>query len=167
MKLSLLAAALVAIALTACDRPKQALPENSDIWNQNRGGNHVGSGTERNPERTNGRSSGSHGEDEFAAQAVLPGSRLMAMATPCHPAKAPFRRPLGTIALKKAILRDGFFVAHVRAKRWSLVHAEDRQYCRFNARSQPHRSDKRRLPISGSLKHDLVLSYNYDLSPTF
>ena len=29
MKLSLLAAALVAIALTACDRPKQALPENS------------------------------------------------------------------------------------------------------------------------------------------
>ena len=59
MKLSLLAAALVAIALTACDRPKQALPENSTTYGtRTEEGSTLDQNTERNPERTNRRRSG-------------------------------------------------------------------------------------------------------------
>ncbi len=91
MKLSLLAAALVAIALTACDRPKQALPENSTTYGtRTEEGYHVGSRTERNPERTNRRRSGSaEGEDEFAGQAVLPGHALDGNGNPLPPGKSP------------------------------------------------------------------------------
>ena len=69
MKLSLLAAALVAIALTACDRPKQALPENSTS------------------EQT--AAAPAEGEDEFAGQAVLPGHALDGNGNPLPPGKSP------------------------------------------------------------------------------
>ena len=46
MKLSLIAAALVALTLTACDRPKQALPENSTSY-----GTRLEEGTTLNEER--------------------------------------------------------------------------------------------------------------------
>ena len=78
MKYSLLAAALVAISLTACDRPKQALPENSTTY-----GTRTEEGTTLDQERA-----GTPGEKTAAApapngprkilsgQAVLPGHAL-------------------------------------------------------------------------------------------
>ena len=78
MKLSLLAAALVALTLTACDRPKQALPENSTSY-----GTRTEEGTTMDQERA---ASGTPKADTSAAApaeeedltgpAVLPGHAL-------------------------------------------------------------------------------------------
>lgn len=78
MKLSLLAAALVALTLTACDRPKQALPENSTTY-----GTRTEEGTTMDEERAASgaapadKSAAAPGdEDEYSGQAVLPGHAL-------------------------------------------------------------------------------------------
>ena len=77
MKLSLLAAALMALALTACDRPKQALPENSTTY-----GTRTEEGTTMDEERaasgkpTEHAAAAADGEDEYSGQAVLPGHAL-------------------------------------------------------------------------------------------
>jgi hypothetical protein len=76
MKLSLLAAALMALALTACDRPKQALPENSTSY-----GTRTEEGTTMDEERAaagtpKDQTAAADGEDEFSGQAVLPGHAL-------------------------------------------------------------------------------------------
>jgi hypothetical protein len=76
MKLSLLAAALMALALTACDRPKQALPENSTSY-----GTRTEEGTTMDQERAaagtpKDQTAAADGEDEFSGQAVLPGHAL-------------------------------------------------------------------------------------------
>ncbi|HVW65798.1 MAG TPA: hypothetical protein VHB01_12375 [Nitrosospira sp.] len=76
MKLSLLAAILVALTLTACNRPKQALPENSTTY-----GTRTEEGTTLDQER--GSAPGDKAaaaapadEDEYSGQAVLPGHAL-------------------------------------------------------------------------------------------
>lgn len=77
MKLSLLAAALMALALTACDRPKQALPENSTTY-----GTRTEEGTTMDEERAAAGTPAEHtaaaadGEDEYSGQATLPGHAL-------------------------------------------------------------------------------------------
>jgi hypothetical protein len=76
MKLSLLAAALMALALTACDRPKQALPENSTTY-----GTRTEEGTTMDQERAAAgtpkeETAAADGEDEYSGQAVLPGHAL-------------------------------------------------------------------------------------------
>ncbi|MEO8991917.1 MAG: hypothetical protein ABI284_01865 [Nitrosospira sp.] len=77
MKLSLLAAALMALALTACDRPKQALPENSTTY-----GTRTEEGTTMDEERAASGTPAEHtaaaadDEDEYSGQAVLPGHAL-------------------------------------------------------------------------------------------
>jgi hypothetical protein len=75
MKFSLLAAALVALTLTACDRPKQALPENSTTY-----GTRTEEGTTMDEERaaagTPKEEQAAAGEDEYSGQAVLPGHAL-------------------------------------------------------------------------------------------
>lgn len=81
MKYSLLAAALVALSLTACGKPKQALPENSTTY-----GTRTEEGTTLDQERaaatpaapsdkTAAAAPGAE-EDEFSGQAVLPGHAL-------------------------------------------------------------------------------------------
>lgn len=73
MKLSLLAAALVALTLTACDRPKQAAPENSTTY-----GTRTEEGTTMDQERAAaGKTAAApEGEDEYSGKAVLPGHAL-------------------------------------------------------------------------------------------
>lgn len=77
MKLSLLAAALVALTLTACDRPKQALPENSTSY-----GTRTEEGTTMDEERAASgtpkeeKAAAAADEDEYSGQAVLPGHAL-------------------------------------------------------------------------------------------
>jgi hypothetical protein len=74
MKFSLLAAALVALTLTACDRPKQALPENSTTY-----GTRTEEGTTMDQERAAAgtpKEELAAGEDEYSGQAVLPGHAL-------------------------------------------------------------------------------------------
>ncbi|SCY34549.1 hypothetical protein [Nitrosospira sp. Nsp13] len=77
MKLSLLAAALVALTLTACDRPKQALPENSTTY-----GTRTEEGTTMDQERAAAgtpkeeKAAAAEDEDEYSGQAVLPGHAL-------------------------------------------------------------------------------------------
>ena len=74
MKFSLLAAALVALTLTACDRPKQALPENSTTY-----GTRTEEGTTMDQERAAAgtpKEEQAAGEDEYTGQAVLPGHAL-------------------------------------------------------------------------------------------
>lgn len=77
MKLSLLAAALVALTLTACDRPKQALPENSTTY-----GTRTEEGTTMDQERAAAgtpkeeKAAAADDEDEYSGQAVLPGHAL-------------------------------------------------------------------------------------------
>jgi len=79
MKYSLLAAALVAISLTACDRPKQALPENSTTY-----GTRTEEGKTLDQERSGSASTPADKtaaapnkeEDEYSGQAVLPGHAL-------------------------------------------------------------------------------------------
>ena len=88
MKLSFLAAALVAIALTACDRPKQALPENSTTY-----GTRLEEGTTLDQERKGTPSeqtaTAPAGEDEFSGQGVLPGHALDGNGNPLPPGKSP------------------------------------------------------------------------------
>jgi len=74
MKLSLLAAALMALALTACDRPKQALPENSTSY-----GTRTEEGTTMDEERAAAgtpKEETAAADDEYSGQAVLPGHAL-------------------------------------------------------------------------------------------
>lgn len=78
MKLSFLAAALVALTLTACDRPKQALPENSTSY-----GTRTEEGTTMDQERAaagtpkaDTSAAAPSDEDEYAGKAVLPGHAL-------------------------------------------------------------------------------------------
>ncbi|MBN9125832.1 MAG: hypothetical protein BGO99_09825 [Nitrosospira sp. 56-18] len=75
MKLSLLAAILVALTLTACNRPKQALPENSTTY-----GTRTEEGTTLDQERGNApgdkAAAAPADEDEYSGQAVLPGHAL-------------------------------------------------------------------------------------------
>ncbi|MEO6825545.1 MAG: hypothetical protein ABI167_12620 [Nitrosospira sp.] len=78
MKLSLLAAALVALTLTACDRPKQAAPENSTTY-----GTRTEEGTTMDQERAaagtpkaDTSAAAPSDEDEYSGKAVLPGHAL-------------------------------------------------------------------------------------------
>jgi hypothetical protein len=92
MKLSLIAAALMAIALTACDRPKQALPENSTSY-----GTRTEEGTTLDQERgseapaakTDDKvSAAPSGDDEYSGQAVLPGHALDGNGNPLPPGQS-------------------------------------------------------------------------------
>lgn len=86
MKLSFLAAALVAIALTACDRPKQALPENSTTY-----GTRTEEGTTLDQERKgtpSEQTAAAQEEDEYSGQAVLPGHALDGNGNPLPPGKS-------------------------------------------------------------------------------
>jgi hypothetical protein len=95
MKLSLLAAALMAIALTACDRPKQALPENSTSY-----GTRTEEGTTLDQERSGEAPAAkapdekvsaapSGDDDEYSGQAVLPGHALDGNGNPLPPGQSP------------------------------------------------------------------------------
>lgn len=82
-KISLLAAALVALTLTACDRPKQASPEGADTY-----GTRLEEGTTLSEERGAGYEppvAGADDEDEFSGRAVLPGHALDANGNPLRP----------------------------------------------------------------------------------
>lgn len=93
MKLSLIAAALVALTLTACDRPKQALPENSTSY-----GTRLEEGTTLDQERgdkykppvagADDKSAAAPGEDEYTGQAVLPGHALDGNGNPIKPGQS-------------------------------------------------------------------------------
>lgn len=90
MKLSLLAAALVALTLTACDRPKQALPENSTSY-----GTRTEEGTTMDEERAAAgtpkeeKAAAVEGEeDEYSGQAVLPGHALDGNGNPIRPGQS-------------------------------------------------------------------------------
>jgi hypothetical protein len=66
----------MALALTACDRPKQALPENSTSY-----GTRTEEGTTMDQERAaagtpKDQTAAADGEDEFSGEAVLPGHAL-------------------------------------------------------------------------------------------
>src|SRR5688500_8364456 len=97
MKLSLLAAALMALALTACDRPKQALPENPTSY-----GTRTKEGTTLDQERgpagaeapadkaaDDKVSAAGTEEDEYSGQAVLPGHALDGNGNPLPPGQSP------------------------------------------------------------------------------
>ena len=76
MKLSLLAAVLMALVLTACGRPNQPAPENSTSY-----GTRTEEGTTMDEERAASGKPTEHaaaadGEDEYSGQAVLPGHAL-------------------------------------------------------------------------------------------
>jgi hypothetical protein len=95
MKYSLLAAALVAISLTACDRPKQAMPENSTTY-----GTRTEEGTTLDQERAGTAPSSASTpadktaaapnteEDEYSGQAVLPGHALDGNGNPIKPGQS-------------------------------------------------------------------------------
>lgn len=91
MKLSLIAAALVALTLTACDRPKQALPENSTTY-----GTRTEEGTTMDQERAaagaeapaDKTAAAKDGEDEYSGQAVLPGHALDGNGNPIRPGQS-------------------------------------------------------------------------------
>lgn len=100
MKLSLIAAALVALTLTACDRPKQALPENSTSYgtrleegttlNEERGDKYkepVGGADSKSADGKNS-SAAAPDEDEFSGQAVLPGHALDGNGNPIRPGQS-------------------------------------------------------------------------------
>jgi hypothetical protein len=91
MKLSFLAAALVAIALTACDRPKQALPENSTTYGTR---TEEGATLDETRKGTPGEQAAAApaaeaAEDEYSGQAVLPGHALDGNGNPLPPGKSP------------------------------------------------------------------------------
>lgn len=100
MKLSLIAAALMALALTACDRPKQALPENSTSY-----GTRTEEGTTLDEERSSeapgaaapaaaapddkvSAASSGDDDDEYSGQAVLPGHALDGNGNPLPPGQS-------------------------------------------------------------------------------
>lgn len=93
MKLSLLAAALMAaLALSACKRPEQALPENSTTY-----GTRTEEGTTLDQERAGGDqvsaapagdTAASDPDDEYSGQAVLPGHALDGNGNPLPPGKS-------------------------------------------------------------------------------
>ena len=91
MKLSILAAALMAaLALTACKRPEQALPENSTTY-----GTRTEEGTTLDQERAGGqtaptddKSAAANPDDEYSGQAVLPGHRLDGNGNPLPPGQS-------------------------------------------------------------------------------
>ena len=100
MKLSLIAAALVALTLTACDRPKQALPENSTSYgtrleegttlDQERGDKYappVGGADSKSADGKNA-SAAAPDEDEYSGQAVLPGHALDGNDNPIRPGQS-------------------------------------------------------------------------------
>lgn len=76
MKYSLLAAALVALSLTACDRPKQAMPENSTTY-----GTRTEEGKTLDQERAGAPADKTAAapkaeEEDLSGPAVLPGHAL-------------------------------------------------------------------------------------------
>jgi hypothetical protein len=87
MKFSLLAAALVALTLTACDRPKQALPENSTTY-----GTRTEEGTTLDQERAgtpgDQTAAAAGEEDEYSGPAVLPGHALDGNGNPIKPGQS-------------------------------------------------------------------------------
>jgi hypothetical protein len=87
MKLTFLAAALVAIALTACDRPKQALPENSTTYGTR---TEEGATLDETRKGTPGEQTAAtaDGDDEYSGQAVLPGHALDGNGNPLPPGKS-------------------------------------------------------------------------------
>lgn len=85
MKLSFLAAALVAFSLTACDRPKQASPEGADTY-----GTRTEEGTTLAQERGDSyqppvASGEMDDDDDLSGPAVLPGHALDANGNPLRP----------------------------------------------------------------------------------
>ena len=91
MKLSLLAAALVAIALTACDRPKQALPENSTTYGtRTEEGSTLDQERKGTPSEQTAAAPAPKAKMNLPAKPCFPAMHLMATATPCRRAKAPF-----------------------------------------------------------------------------
>ena len=106
MKLSLIAAALVALTLTACDRPKQALPENSTSYgtrleegttlDQERGDKYTPPVGGADSKSADGKAAPSAApsaaaapdEDEFSGQAVLPGHALDGNGNPIRPGQS-------------------------------------------------------------------------------
>lgn len=96
MKLSLIAAALMALALTACDRPKQALPENSTTYgtrteegttlDQERGPAGAEAPTKAPDDKVSAAPSGD--DDEYSGQAVLPGHALDGNGNPLPPGQS-------------------------------------------------------------------------------
>ncbi|SFW35238.1 hypothetical protein [Nitrosovibrio sp. Nv17] len=90
MKRTLLAAALMALALTACKRPEQALPENSTTY-----GTRLEGGSTMDEERSAiGQSTTAEdvatadAEDEYSGQAVLPGHQLDGNGNPLPPGQS-------------------------------------------------------------------------------
>lgn len=96
MKLSILAAALMAaLALTACKRPEQALPENSTTY-----GTRTEEGTTLDQERSAGdqtsaaptadspTATAAATDDEYSGQAVLPGHQLDGNGNPLPPGQS-------------------------------------------------------------------------------
>jgi uncharacterized lipoprotein NlpE involved in copper resistance len=88
MKYAILAAALVAVSLTACGRPKQALPENSTTYgtrteegatlDETRAGSPAAPSSAAAPSTPSDKTAAAApgGEDEYSGKAVLPGHAL-------------------------------------------------------------------------------------------
>ncbi|GDX61373.1 hypothetical protein LBMAG32_09070 [Nitrosomonadaceae bacterium] len=95
MKLSLLTAALIAFTLTACERPKQALPASIDSYGtrteegttmtEERGADYVGAGASPAQNAPGAAPSA----DEFSGKAVLPGHTLDGNGNPITDGKNP------------------------------------------------------------------------------
>ena len=101
MKLSLLAAALMAaLALSACKRPEQALPANTETYgtrteegstlDQERGGGTGGDKTSAAPaaDSPTATAAAPSEDDEYSGQAVLPGHALDGNGNPLPPGKS-------------------------------------------------------------------------------
>ncbi|MBI0418241.1 MAG: hypothetical protein SCG81_03530 [Nitrosomonadaceae bacterium] len=99
MKLSLLTAALIAFTLTACERPKQALPASIDSYGtrteegttmtEERGADYVGAGASPAQNAPSGAPVAAPGADEFSGKAVLPGHTLDGNGNPITDGKNP------------------------------------------------------------------------------
>lgn len=92
MKYSLLAAALVTLSLSACDRPKQALPENSTTY-----GTRLEEGTTLDQERAGTAATApadktaaapTDKEEDLSGPAVLPGHALDGNGNPIKPGQS-------------------------------------------------------------------------------